>query len=413
MIDYTLHILDNGLTLICHREPETPLVTVNILYGVGSRDEDPTLTGFAHLFEHLMFGGTKAVPDYDSAVSMLGGEANAVTNTDYTNYYLTVPARHIEAALQLEADRMRGLNLSTETLSVQQRVVTEEYNQRYMNQPYGDVWMLLRPLCYKVHPYRWCTIGADIRHVQRASIEDVQLFFERHYHPSNAIISIAGNIDPIEAARLVEHHFGTIKDGGAPCRAKHIDTEPDKTESQQMTVERNVPTDALYRAYLMCDRHADAFAACDLISDILSNGDSSRLKQRLIRKERLFTDIDASILGCLDRGLFILSGHPSDGVSMETAEKAIDHELQQLTADGVTEGEIDKVINKFEATFHMSHYRVADRAHELCLCQWLGDIARINTEPQYYRQVTEDRIQATAQKLFTPSNANTLHYLAK
>lgn len=411
MVAYERHILDNGLTVICHHEADTPLVTVNLLYGVGSRDENPHRTGFAHLFEHLMFGGTRAVPDYDLVVNGIGGESNAFTNLDYTNYYLTVPARHLETALRLEADRMHGLDLSIERLQVQQRVVTEEYHQRYLNQPYGDVWMLLRPLSYRQHPYRWCTIGADIAHVQEASLEDVQAFFERYYRPSNAILSVAGAVDVAQTLRWVEQWFGGIADGGDPCRARHLTPEPDSDKPRRQTVQRPVGADAFYRTYLMCDRHDALFPAMDLVSDILSNGDSSRFHRRLVKEQALFSELDASVTGDVDRGLFLISGKLCDGVTMDDAEQAVDAEVRQLLEQEVTDDELEKVVNKYESTFLFSHYRVADRAHSLCYYQWLGDLQCINDEPDRYRRVTPDTVRAAALRYLEPSHANTLYYL--
>lgn len=411
MIACTRHILDNGLTVICHRDADTPLVTVNLLYGVGSRNEEPHRTGFAHLFEHLMFGGTRAVPDYDQVVNGLGGESNAFTNCDYTNYYLTVPARHLETALQLEADRMHGLDLSRQRLQVQQRVVTEEYHQRYLNQPYGDMWLLLRPLSYRQHPYRWCTIGADIAHVQEASLEEVQAFFERYYRPSNAILSVAGAVDVEQTLRWVERWFGGIADGGTPCRAQHLPPEPDSTEPHSMTVHRPVGSDAFYRTYLMCDRHDAMFPAVDLLSDILSNGDSSRFHRRLVKEQALFSELDASVTGDMDRGLFLISGKLCEGVTMADAERAVDAEVRQLLEREVEADELEKVVNKFESTFLFSHYRVSDRAHSLCYYKWLGDLQRINDEPDRYRRVTPEALRAAAMRFLEPNHANTLHYL--
>lgn len=412
MIAYTRHILDNGLTVICHPYADTPLATVNLLYGVGSRNEDPQRTGFAHLCEHLMFGGTQAVPDYDQVVNRLGGESNAFTNNDYTNYYLTVPARHLETALRLEADRMQGLDLSQQRLEVQQRVVTEEYHQRYLNQPYGDVWMLLRPLSYRQHPYRWCTIGADIAHVQAATLEEVNDFLRHYYHPSNAILSVAGAVDEEQTLRWAERWFGGIADDGEPCRAHHLTPEPDPEGPRQQTVHRAVPADAFYRSYLTYDRHDPLHPAIDLISDILSNGESSRLTSRLVKERGLFSELDAYVTGDLDRGLFVISGKPSDGVSMEAAEQAVDTEIRQLVEQPVEDAELEKVVNKYEATFVFSHYRIADRAHSLCYYQWLGDLDSINNEPEQYRQMTPEML-LTAAQLLQPLRANTLYYLSE
>ena len=278
MIEYQRHTLDNGLRVLLHRDATTPLATVNLLYCVGARDESPDRTGFAHLFEHLMFGGTRQYPDYDLVVDSLGGENNAFTNNDFTNYYLTVPAANLRQALLLEADRMRGdWNIEDghwNVLDVQRRVVTEEYNQRYINQPYGDVWMLLRPLCYKRHPYRWCTIGADIRHVQEATLQDVKPFFDRFYRPDNAILSIAGNIDFSETLRMVEEAFGDIPRSNNPAppdmRSRIYPAEEPQHEARRLVADRPVPNDALYKAWVMCDRWDADFYAYDMLSDLLS-----------------------------------------------------------------------------------------------------------------------------------------------
>ncbi|KWW32084.1 MAG: putative Zn-dependent peptidase [bacterium P3] len=411
MIAFERRILDNGLTVICHRDTDTPLATVNLLYGAGSRNEEPHRTGFAHLFEHLMFGGTRRVPDYDRVVNSLGGESNAFTNCDYTNYYLTVPVQHLEAALQLEADRMQGLDLTPETLQVQQRVVTEEYHQRYLNQPYGDVWMLLRPLSYTQHPYRWCTIGEDIAHVQQASMDDVRSFFDRYYRPSNAILAVAGPIDIDRTFSCVERRFGSIVDSRPPCCAQHLPPEPDPSQARCQTVRRPVAADAFYRTYLMCDRHDGMFPAMDLLSDILSNGDSSRLRRRLVKEQGLFSEIDACVTSDLDRGLFVISGKLCDGVDMALAERAVDAELHRLSDEPDFDRELDKVVNKFESTFLFSHYRVADRAHNLCYYQWLGDLQRVNDEPARYRLLSPSDLRSAARRYLQPSCACTLYYL--
>lgn len=411
MIAYTRHILDNGLTVVCHCEADTPMVTVNLLYGVGSRDENPHRTGFAHLFEHLMFGGTKRVPDYDRVVNALGGDSNAFTNCDYTNYYITVPARHLEQALQLEADRMCGLDLSAERLHVQQRVVTEEYHQRYLNQPYGDMWLLMRPLSYRQHPYRWCPIGADITHVQQATLEDVHGFFDCYYHPSNAILSVVGQIDVDRTFQLVERCFGGVADSGQPCRARHLPEEPDAEQPQCLTVHRPVGADAFYRTYLMCDRHDALYPAVDLLSDILSNGDSSRLHRRLVKETGIFSELDASVTGDVDRGLFLVSGKLCEGVAMEEAERAVETELYRLSDICVGDEELEKVANKFESTYLLSQYRVSDRAHSLCYHQWLDGLQHINDEPARYRTVTPEMIRTAAQRYLQPAHANTLYYL--
>jgi predicted Zn-dependent peptidase len=410
MISFSKKTLDNGLRVIIHRDSSTPLVTINILYQVGARNEREDRTGFAHLFEHLMFGGTRRYPDYDLEVDAMGGENNAFTNNDYTNYYLTVPAQHLERALRLEADRMLGdwdiVNDTWKVLDVQKRVVTEEYHQRYLNQPYGDVWMLLRPLCYKVHPYRWCTIGADIRHVQEATLQDVRDFFDRYYHPSNAILAIAGNVEEDKTLALVEQIFGKIR-RPAPMAKAILPQEPMQTQARRMEVERDVPNNAIYKAWVMCDRWSPDYYTYDMVSDVLSNGHSSRMYRRLVQEEGLFSEIDAYLTGELDPGLFVVSGKMQDGVTSERAERAIDEEIAKLQVQPISEKELEKVANKFENTFVYSQYKTADRAHNLCYFEMIGAPELVNTEPECYRHVGTADLQRVAQRL-TPERSSTL-----
>lgn len=410
MISFSKKTLDNGLRVIIHRDSSTPLVTINILYQVGARNEREDRTGFAHLFEHLMFGGTRRYPDYDLEVDAMGGENNAFTNNDYTNYYLTVPAQHLEQALRLEADRMLGdwdiVNDTWKVLDVQKRVVTEEYHQRYLNQPYGDVWMLLRPLCYKVHPYRWCTIGADIRHVQEATLQDVRDFFDRYYHPSNAILAIAGNVEENKTLTLVEQIFGKIR-RPAPMAKAILPQEPMQTQARRMEVERDVPNNAIYKAWVMCDRWSPDYYTYDMVSDVLSNGHSSRMYRRLVQEEGLFSEIDAYLTGELDPGLFVVSGKMQEGVTSEKAERAIDEEIAKLQVQPISEKELEKVANKFENTFVYSQYKTADRAHNLCYFEMIGALELINTEPECYRHVGTADLQRVAQRL-TPERSSTL-----
>lgn len=413
MIQYNRYILPNGLTLIVHEDHDTPLATVNILYNVGARDENPERTGFAHLFEHLMFGGTEQVPDFDQVVNGMGGESNAFTNNDITNYYQTIPAEHLERALWLEADRMRKLDFSQRSLSVQQSVVTEEFNQRYMNQPYGDMWLLLRPLCYKVHPYRWCTIGMDIRHVQEATLKDVEDFFYRYYRPNNAIMAVAGNVVSEEVCSLVEKHFGDIPASDSCNSRPELPVEPDPTEPSRMEVERDVPADALYKAYLMPSRLERDFYACDMLSDVLSNGRSSRLYNELVKNRGLFSELDAYITGERDRGLFVVSGKPADGVDMGEAEAAIEAELEKIKNERVGDYELQKVKNKYENTFVYGQYKASERAMSLCYYEWLGRLGWVNSEPEQYKEICADDLQRVARAVLDPQKCRTLVIRAK
>ncbi len=410
MIDYQKHKLSNGLTVIVNEDRGTPLVTVNTLYGVGARDEDASRTGFAHLFEHLMFGGTERVPDFDAVVTEAGGENNAFTNNDITNYYITLPARNLETALWLESDRMRGIDLSQRALEVQQSVVTEEYNYRYVNRPYGDVWMLLRPLCYKVHPYRWCTIGSDIRHVQEATLEDVRTFFKRYYRPDNAILSVCGNVSADDVFRLAEKWYGDIGSGKRKAESEKRIAEPEQREARELRVERDVPSDALYMAYPMCSRVDDDFRAADLVSDILSNGRSSRLYNALVKDRQLFTEIDAYITGDADPGLFVVSGRLTSGTDFGTARRAVEDELCRLVAEPPSPHELEKVVNRFENTFFVNNYKSADRAMSLCQNEWLGHIEWVNDEPALYRTVTVEDVRRVAAGMFRPEHQSVLFY---
>ncbi len=419
MIDYKKYILSNGLTLLVMEDSSTPLVSVNTFYSVGARDENPSRTGFAHLFEHLMFGGTSEVPDFDRIVTEMGGESNANTNNDFTQYYITVPAQYLETALWLESDRMQNLDLSPKSLAVQQSVVTEEYNFRYINRPYGDMWLLMRPLCYKVHPYRWCTIGADIRHVQEATLNDVEAFFNKYYQPHNAIIAVAGNVKCDNVIRLVEKLFGGIGQARIPSHSAdnkelhNCPVEPEQTEARFLEVERDVPADALYMAYPICGRVSNEMPATDLISDILSNGPSSRMYNMLVKERALFSELDAYITGDYDPGLFVIAGKIREDVSIDDARRGVEEELQRISSELVNEEELVKVINKYESTFCYSQYKTLDCAMGLCYYEWLGHPEWINDEPKLYRKVTPDDILRVASDIFRPTRQSVMYYKRK
>ena len=425
MIDYRKYILSNGLTVLTHEAWDTPLATVNVLYNVGSRDEDPRRTGFAHLFEHLMFGGTERVPDFDAVVSSLGGENNAFTNTDYTNYYITVPVEGLPTALMLEADRMESLALNAKALAVQQRVVTEEYNQRYMNQPYGDMWLLLRPLCYQRHPYRWATIGADIRHVSEATLEDVQAFHERYYRADNAILAVAAPMKHEEMIAAVEKVWGiplsqpqaaasssNLGEQLDRCFAKEREypQEEEQREARKLVVKRDVPSKAVYLAWPMCDHWGDGFRACDLVSDVLSTGSSSRVYNAVVRPGRLVSEADAYISGEAGPGLMVMSARVLPGASVDEVAEALRHEAYLLADKGLSQHELEKVQNRYESTFVYSQYKAADRALSLCHYTWLGDTAMVNREPEEYRKVTTEELQRVAREVFRPEHENMLVY---
>ena len=411
MTEFDRFTLDNGLRVIVHRDTSTPIVAMNILYNVGSRDEHPERTGFAHLFEHLMFGGSVNIPRYDEPLERVGGENNAFTNNDFTNYYLTVPGHNLETAFWLESDRMLNLAFSTKSFDVQRNVVIEEFRQNYLNQPYGDAWLLLRPLAYKVHPYQWAPIGVDPSHIENASMEEVRDFYERFYNPCNAILVIAGNVNTDEIRALSEKWFGVIDKGSMNNR--NLPVEPEQTEARSLTVHRDVPYDAIYKAWHMCSRADAGFFPTDLISDILSAGQSGRLNQQLVKNLRLFSDISAFISGDIESGLFVITGKLMKGVTMPEAEAALQLEIDEICRNAIAENELQKVKNRVEAMMAFSEMRVLDKAMNLAYYELLGDANQVNDLVQRYGSVTAKEITVEANKIFRPENCSTLYYFAK
>lgn len=410
MINFEKFTLANGLRVIVHQDISTPIVAMNILYNVGARDEDPERTGFAHLFEHLMFGGSVNIPKYDEPLQKVGGENNAFTNSDITNYYLTLPKQNLETAFWLESDRMLNLAFSKRSLDVQRNVVSEEFRQSYLNQPYGDVWLLLKPLAYKVHPYQWNTIGKDISHIQNATMKDVKDFFKRFYCPNNAIMVVAGDVTTKEVKMLSEKWFGNIPEG--PGNIRKLPAEPIQKGPRQLTVHREVPFDAIYKVYHCCARTDKEFYATDLLSDVLSNGRSARLFRELLMKRRMFSDINAYISGDIDKGLFIVAGKLIKGVKMKDAEKAIQDELDKVQQN-IKEKEVSKVKNKIESTLVFSTMSVLNKAMNLAYAELLGDAGNINTEIDAYRSVSREQIMQQAKAIFRKSNCSTLYYYSK
>lgn len=396
------HILANGLRLVHSQDDSTQMVALNILYNVGARDEHPEHTGFAHLFEHLMFGGSVNIPDYDAPLQLAGGENNAWTNNDITNYYLTVPRQNVETGFWLESDRMLSLDFNERSLEVQRGVVMEEFKQRCLNQPYGDVGHLLRPLAYKEHPYQWPTIGKELSHIANATLGEVKDFFFRFYAPNNAVLAVTGNISFEEAVALTEKWFGTIPRRDVPIR--RLPQEPVQTEERRLTVERNVPLDALFMAFHMCERAHPDYYAFDILSDILSNGRSSRLNQRLVQEKQLFSSIDASISGSIDAGLFHISGKPSAGVSLEEAEAAVREELKILQNEAIAAQELEKVKNKFESTQIFGNINYLNVATNLAWFELNGEAEDMEREVERYRAVTAGQLQTVAQTAFDKAN---------
>jgi len=411
MIEFDRFTLNNGLRVLVHKDSSSPIVAMNILYDVGARDEDPERTGFAHLFEHLMFGGSKNIPVYDEPLQKVGGENNAFTNNDITNYYLTLPANNMETGFWLESDRMMSLDFSQKSLDVQKNVVIEEYKQRYLNQPYGDVSLLLRPLSYKVHPYRWPTIGESIDHIKDATLDDVKSFFYSHYAPNNAILTISGNVETKQILELSEKWFGGIEKRDIANRK--LNKEPRQTGARKLTEKKDVPSNAIYMAYHMCERKSELYHATDLLSDILSNGLSSRLYQGLVKEKRLFSNISAYISGSIDPGQFIISGNLLDGISIDKAKKAIHFQLEKLKTEKIPGEELVKVKNKLESSLVFSEISVLNKAMNLGYYELLGNAQLANLEIEKYRKVTPGQMQSIAQELFDDQNCSTLYYLSK
>jgi predicted Zn-dependent peptidase len=411
MIHFEKYKLKNKLTVIVHQDKSTPLACLNILFDVGARDEDENKTGFAHLFEHLMFGGSVNIPSYDEPLQMVGGENNAFTTNDITNYYCTVPTENLETAFWLESDRMISLAFTEKSLEVQRSVVIEEFKQRYLNQPYGDVWLLLRPLAYKTHPYRWATIGKEIAHIEEATMEDVKTFFNKHYNPANAILVVAGNVDPAEVRHLAEKWFEPIAEGIKPSR--NLPIEPKQTEARRLTVERDVPASSIYKVYHMGSRADDNYHTIDVISDILSRGNSSRLYKSLIKDKQLFSEINAYVMGDFDKGLFVISGKIPDHVKMEDAEQGIFEEISKLKSTLVDPLELQKCKNKVESSVTFSETDVLTKATNLAISELLGDADLINQEIKKYANVSRENIIEQANLLLDENNCSTLYYLAK
>lgn len=410
MIAFNRFKLKNGLTVIHHYDPTTPMAVVNTLYDVGARDESEHRTGFAHLFEHLMFGGSVNIPDFDAPLQFAGGESNAFTSNDITNYYDVLPVQNIETALWLESDRMLSLAFTPKSLEVQRNVVIEEFKQRYLNQPYGDVWLELRPLAYKVHPYRWATIGKEIAHIEEAQMEDVKSFFKAHYHPANAILCIAGHISLEETQALVEKWYGDIPASIKPERM--LPKEPQQKEYREKTIERTVPNDAFYYAFKMPERRSFEYYVADIISDALGREKSSRLYGKLKKELKLVTSINAYISGSFDEGLLIIDGKLTNGVSFEELDEALWKTLDELNNERMADSETNKLLNKIRTVKEFQEQGLLNRAMNLCLYELLGDANGVNEENALYQSITSEHIQQLGKTLLCKENCSVLRVKA-
>lgn len=410
MITFEKFVLDNGLKVLVHEDHSTPMAVVNIMYDVGARDENPSKTGFAHLFEHLMFGGSINIPDYDEPLQRAGGENNAYTTNDLTNYYCQIPAENIETAFWLESDRMLSLAFSKKSLEVQRKVVCEEFKEHYLNKPYGDVWHKMRELAYTTHPYRWMTIGKELSHVENAHIDDVKAFFFKHYRPVNAILVVAGHVTVEQVKQLAQKWFGDIPMGEKYLR--ELPQEPRQTEKRVQEVHAAVPLDALIKTWHMDARLDKGYYVADMITEILGGGGSSRLYQKLVKEKQYFSNLDCYHFGSVDSGLLTVEGKLVKGVKMEDAVAAIDEEIEQLKSTLIAEPELQKIKNKTESVIAFEDMSIMSRANSLAMYELLGDANMMNTELQKYQDITVEDIRQYSQQIFQPNNSNTLLYYA-
>ena len=408
MIQYDKFTLDNGLRVLVHQDISTPMAVVNVIYDVGSKDENPDKTGFAHLFEHLMFGGSINIPSYDDPLQVAGGENNAFTTNDLTNYYCQLPAENIETAFWLESDRMLSLAFNKKSLDVQRKVVCEEFKEHYINKPYGDVQHKIKELAYSTHPYRWMTIGKELKHVEDVKLQDVKDFFTKHYTPINAVLVVAGNVTTEEVKALAEKWFGPIASGEKYTR--NLPVEPKQLAPRTLEVKANVPIDALYKCWHICSRLDDRYYVTDLITEILSGGGSSRLFQALVKEKQLFSNIDCSHSGSTDAGLLTIEGKLVKGVAMKDAEAAVMEEIHILLKEGITEKELQKVKNKTESMLAFEDMSIMSRATNLAMYELLGDAELINTELGKYQAVTIEELISESNAIFNDNNCNTLYY---
>lgn len=410
MINYKSFTLENGLRVLVHEDKSTPLVAMNILYDVGSRDEDPAMTGLAHLFEHLMFGGSVNIPDFDTPLQLAGGENNAFTNNDITNYYLTIPSENIETGFWLESDRMLELDFSPKNLDNQKNVVTEEFNQRYVNQPYGDAILKLRPLTYKVHPYRWPTIGMDMSHIRNTDLDQVKSFFFSHYAPNNAILALTGNIGYDLAYELTQKWFGPIEKRSV--KPRNLPVEPEQTEERILAIERDVPSDAIYKVWHIGPRKSEDFYTLDLVTDLLAGGESGRLHTKLVREKKLFSEINAYLTADIDPGLIIVQGKLMKGIDIQQANESINEVIIGLISENGIKDEMEKVKNKFESSNVFSNTSILNKAANLSFCELLGNPGLINSEVDTYRNVNHGMVAEAIKRYFISSNCSTINYIS-
>lgn len=410
MIEFNQFKLKNGLHVIVHEDPYVQTAVVNLMYNVGSKNEASHKTGFAHLFEHLMFGGSKHVKNYDAALQLVGGENNAFTSPDITNYYITLPAQNIETAFWLESDRMLSLSFDPHVLEVQRKVVIEEFKQRYLNQPYGDVQFLMREMAYQYHPYQWPTIGKEISHIEEATMDDVKDFFYRFYRPENAVLVVGGNVNTDQIKEMAEKWFGSIPSG--KTASPDIPKEPEQQSKRFKKVVADVPSSAFYKCYHTCARTDDAYYATDIVSDILGSGKSSRLHQSLIDEQQVFTTITASVNGSIHPGLLTISGRLHENISPEQAEEAVDQVIHDFFTNGISDDELFKVKNQAASGMLFSQVDLLERCVGLAYAHTIGDANKVNTDINIINDLTGEDLMTAAKKVLREENASVLYYEA-
>lgn len=419
MISYSTFTLSNGLRAVHNYDPSTAMVAVNILYNVGSRDETPELTGLAHLFEHLMFGGSVNIPDFDAELERAGGTSNAWTNNDFTNFYDVAPAANFETLLWLESDRMLSLSFSPRSLEVQKSVVIEEFKQTHLNRPFGDVAHRLRSLLYTCHPYRYPTIGKEIGHIERVTPDDIKHFFYSHYVPNNAVIAISGNVTPERAREGLERWFGPIPSRDIAPRL--YQPEPPVESPRTLTVTGRVPHPLVVVAYPMAGYGEPGYIEADLLTDILASGRSSRFYRHLLMSDPLFAEADASIAGSEEPGFIMLKGSLTDASpeavshavdSLDGYARALASPVGESNGDfggPLTDRELERAFNRFDSNHRFSMLSYLSRAQELAMAEMHGE--DINARVATYRAVTKERIVSTADTILNPSRSCTLVYL--
>jgi predicted Zn-dependent peptidase len=413
LIPYETYQLKNGLTVVLHHDPKRTVVAVNVLYKVGSRNDPPGRTGFAHLFEHLMFGGSENVPDFDEALQLAGGENNAVTGADQTLYYDILPADNVETALWLEADRMARLKLDQKSLDTQKKVVVEEFKETCLEEPYGDLYHHLNDLVYKVHPYRWPVIGDRFEHIEDASLEDVRNFYYTYYRPDNAILAIAGGYDNSLIRSQIEKWFGDISPSGPEHRQPELPEEPEQTETRRKEVVADVPSPVIYLSYRTPARMHPDFPAIDILCFLLGGGRSSLLYRRLVRDGDLFAEVSASHNDGLDSGSVMIDARPDEDADYDEARAALFTTVEEFVQKGVTEPQLAKVMNRLEQHNHFKSINISSRASELAFYAALGKPELINSELEQYLAVTVADVNRVARSYLRPESLSEVDYFCE